>query len=275
MYSRLTIRRARPGNGHGSRDLASAAPTHLHHVAIDFEHQTLAEGFAESIVDFGKPVFLSLLGVTQYLTIDATVRILCDVATMTVPGSELVFQFVQPPATLARDEAALVTAFAERNGAAGEPWLSYFEPAEMERHLLAAGFSRTVHFGPKEATERYLRGRGDGLCMPAYFSMIKGVDRIILAVMRIIGEASLQPPACSREDRPAGGFSPPSITAAVDVRRHCPTSRYCQDICGHAARFLLMDSLMSCATGRSLPLHLRGRQADSLHPCRRHGRGLN
>ena len=153
--------------------LGIAAPAHLHHISIDFERQTLGEGLAESIIDLGKPVFLSLLGVTQYLTTDATLRMLRDVAVTTAPGSELVFQFVVPPATLARDEAALVTAFAERNGTAGEPWLGYFEPAEMERHLLAAGFSKVVHFGPKEATERYLRGRGDGLCMPAYFSMIK------------------------------------------------------------------------------------------------------
>jgi methyltransferase (TIGR00027 family) len=154
-------------------ELGIAAPTHLHHVSIDFERQTLGEGLAESIVDLGKPVFLSLLGVAQYLTPDATLRTLRDVAATTARGSELVFQFVVPPATLARNEAALVTAFAERNGAAGEPWLSYFEPAEMECHLLVAGFSRVVHFGPEEATERYLRGRGDGLCMPAYFHIIK------------------------------------------------------------------------------------------------------
>jgi methyltransferase (TIGR00027 family) len=154
-------------------ELGIAVPTHLHHVPIDFERQTLAQGLSESIVDLGKPVFLSLLGVLQYLTTDATLRTLRDVAATTASGSELVFQFVVPPATLARDEAALVTAFAERNGAAGEPWLSHFEPAEMERHLLVAGFGRVVHFGPEEATERYLRGRGDGLCMPAYFHMIK------------------------------------------------------------------------------------------------------
>ena len=153
--------------------LGIVAPTRLHHVSIDLERQTLGESLAESIVDLGKPVFLSLLGVTQYLTTDATLRTLRDVASTTATGSQLVLQFVVPPATLARDEAALVTAFAERNGAAGEPWLSYFEPGEMERHLLVAGFSRVVHFGPEEATERYLRGRGDELCTPAYFHMIK------------------------------------------------------------------------------------------------------
>jgi methyltransferase (TIGR00027 family) len=154
-------------------ELGIAAPPHLHHVSIDLEQRTFGEGLADSSVDLGKPVFLSLLGVTQYLTPDAALRTLRDVAATLVPGSELVFQFVVPPATLARDEAALVTAFAERNGAAGEPWLSYFEPTEMERHLLVAGFSWVVHFGPEDATERYLRGRRDGLCLPAYFHRIK------------------------------------------------------------------------------------------------------
>jgi methyltransferase (TIGR00027 family) len=153
--------------------LGLAAPAQLHHVSIDFERQTFREGLAESMVDLGKPVFLTLLGVTQYLTTDATVRMLHDLATITAAGSELVVQFVVPATTLAGDEAALITAFAERNGAAGEPWLGYFEPAEMVHHLLDAGFCNVEHFGPKEATERYLRGRGDGLCLPAYFHMIK------------------------------------------------------------------------------------------------------
>jgi methyltransferase (TIGR00027 family) len=153
--------------------LGIATPMRLHHVPVDFERQTLRESLAASVVDFGKPVFLSLLGVTQYLTTEATVRMLRDVAATMARGSELVFQIVIPAETLAKDEAALVTAWAEHNEAAGEPWLGYFEPLEMERHLRVAGFSGVVHFGAAEATERYLRGRRDGLCMPAYFHMIK------------------------------------------------------------------------------------------------------
>ena len=118
-------------------------------------------------------MFLSLLGVTQYLTKDAALRTLRDVAATTAPGSELVFQFVRPPATLGSDEATLVTVQAELNRAIGEPWLSFFQPAEMERHLLDAGFGQIVHFGLEEATERYLRGRSDRLRLPAHFHMIK------------------------------------------------------------------------------------------------------
>ena len=78
-------------------ELGIAVPTHLHHVSIDFERQTLGQGLADSIVDFGKPVFLSLLGVTQYLTPDATLRTLRDVAATTAPGSELSSSSWCPP----------------------------------------------------------------------------------------------------------------------------------------------------------------------------------
>jgi hypothetical protein len=43
----------------------------------------------------------------------------------------------------------------------------------MEHTLLTAGFNKVVHFGPEDATECYLQGRGDGLRIPAYFHMIK------------------------------------------------------------------------------------------------------
>jgi hypothetical protein len=45
--------------------------------------------------------------------------------------------------------------------------------AEMERHCLDAGFSKIVHSGRKEATERYLAGRGERLRLPAHFYMIE------------------------------------------------------------------------------------------------------
>jgi methyltransferase (TIGR00027 family) len=152
-------------------ELGIATPARLHHISIDFERQTLGEGLLASAVDLERRVFLSLLGVTQYLTKDAALRTLRDVAATTAPGSELVFQFVKPPTMLTSDEAALVTGQAERYE--GEPWLSFFEPMEMEHHLCDAGFGEIVHFGDREATERYVRERGDGLRLPAHFHMIK------------------------------------------------------------------------------------------------------
>ncbi len=154
-------------------ELGIAEPVNLHHVAIDFERQALGAGLAASVVDLGRPVFLSLLGVTQYLTKYAVLAILRDLAAMAALGSELVLQFQLPIARLERDDAALLTAWVENGRAAGEPWLSFFDPEEMERYCLDCGFSKVVHFGPEEAMERYLRGRAEQLRVPAHFRLIK------------------------------------------------------------------------------------------------------
>ena len=118
-------------------------------------------------------MFISMLGVAQYLTKGALARTLRDVAATTAPGSEMVMQYVVPLATFVGDEAALVNGLAARASTSQEPWLSFYEPAEMERVLVDAGFGDIVHFGTEEALERYLRSRTDGLRLPAYFQMIK------------------------------------------------------------------------------------------------------
>ena len=154
-------------------ELGIPVPARLHHVAIDFERTTLADGLAENAVDRARHMFISMLGVAQYLTKGALARTLRDVAATTAPGSEMVMQYVVPLATFAGDEAALIKGLAARASTSQEPWVSFYEPAEMERVLVDAGFGDIVHFGTEEALERYLRSRTDGLRLPAYFQMIK------------------------------------------------------------------------------------------------------
>jgi hypothetical protein len=38
--------------------------------------------------------------------------------------------------------------------AVGEPWLSFFEPEEMETYLKETGFGKVHHFGPEQRTKR-------------------------------------------------------------------------------------------------------------------------
>ncbi|MBV8457451.1 MAG: class I SAM-dependent methyltransferase [Acetobacteraceae bacterium] len=152
--------------------LGIAEPPELHHIPIDFERNTLAEGLREGSVDLGKPVFVSWLGTTQYLTTEAVVQTLHDIGRVTSPGSQIVLQFIVPSTSLADDEAALVHALAARAASLGEPWLSFFHPAEIEDHLHSAGFDDITSFDHKQATDRYLRGRFDCLSLPAYFHMM-------------------------------------------------------------------------------------------------------
>jgi methyltransferase (TIGR00027 family) len=152
--------------------LGIQVPARLHYVPIDFERETLTAGLAAGGINFQAATFFSWLGVTQYLSPAAVLDTLREIAGLAAPGSEIVFQFIVPAATLAGDESALVTTLAAQAVAVGEPWLSFFEPEETEAHLRQMGFEKVRRFGPQQATERYLLGRPDGLQVPAYFHMM-------------------------------------------------------------------------------------------------------
>jgi methyltransferase (TIGR00027 family) len=154
------------------QELGIKQPARLHYVPIDFEQETLTAGLTAGGINFNAPMFFSWLGVTQYLSPATVLGALREIAELAAPGSEIAFQFVVPPATLAGDERALVTELAAQSATIGEPWLSFFEPEELEAHLKRIGFGKVLHFGPQQAAERYLLGRSDGLSLPAYFRMI-------------------------------------------------------------------------------------------------------
>jgi methyltransferase (TIGR00027 family) len=145
----------------------------LHFVPIDFERQTLAEGLGVGEFNRSAMAFFSWLGVTQYLTREAVLHTLREITGMAAHGSELVMQFIVPPTKLSETEGNLVTALARRAAEVGEPFLSYFEPDDLEAHLRQVGFTTITQFGADEATERYLSGRAYGLSLPSYFRIIK------------------------------------------------------------------------------------------------------
>jgi methyltransferase (TIGR00027 family) len=153
-------------------ELGIKIPERLHYVPVDFERETLMNGLSAAGVNLRAATFFSWLGVTQYLTSTAVLNTLREVARLAAPGSEIVFQFIVPAATLVGKERAVVEALAARAAAVGEPWLSFFTPEELEVHLKQLGFKEIIHFGRHNATERYLTGRSDQLRLPAYFHMI-------------------------------------------------------------------------------------------------------
>jgi methyltransferase (TIGR00027 family) len=155
------------------KELGIKSPRTLRHIPIDFEHETLISGLTAGGVNRNAKAFFSCLGVTQYLTRDAVLNTLREITSATAPGTELVVQFIVPAATLSREEGNLVTAAAARAATMGEPWLSFFDPDDLETNMTQIGFDQIVHFGSKEATERYLLGRTDGLTLPGFFRMIK------------------------------------------------------------------------------------------------------
>lgn len=123
-------------------------PSNAGFATIDFERESLRDGLLRHGISPAARAFFSWLGVTMYLREDAVDAVLRSVAEFPA-GSEIVLTFASASDT--------PRAVAERAAEAGEPWLSFFEPAQMREKLLAAGFTSVELLTPAAAESRYFR----------------------------------------------------------------------------------------------------------------------
>jgi methyltransferase (TIGR00027 family) len=156
--------------------LRIAEPNDVVFVPLDLERQPLVDGLCAGGYHVGEPAFLSWLGTTQYLTADAVVKTLRDVAAL-APRTEIVFTYQVPEGRLNELDRRVLGLLTARATAGGAPWLSSFEPAGLTAQLETLGFSAVVDFGPEQASTRYLSGRTDGLSAPPWSHLMHAVVR--------------------------------------------------------------------------------------------------
>jgi methyltransferase (TIGR00027 family) len=144
------------------RELGIGRPPNLTFLPIDFERETLVNGLREGGYPLDKPAFVSWLGVTQYLTREAVLSTLKEVAAL-ARGTEISFTFIVPQALWVGDGQRMFPIAVASTAASGEPWISFFDPAELASQLKQLGFNRVVHFSPDDANDLYFSGRTDGL----------------------------------------------------------------------------------------------------------------
>ncbi|HKU12805.1 MAG TPA: class I SAM-dependent methyltransferase [Steroidobacteraceae bacterium] len=121
-------------------------PPNVGFATLDFERESLRDGLLRHAISPTALTFFSWLGVTMYLPRPAIDAVLQSVAEFPA-GSEIVLTFASASDT--------PRAIAERAAQAGEPWLSFFEPAQMQAVLHAAGFTSVELLTPEEAERRY------------------------------------------------------------------------------------------------------------------------
>lgn len=141
---------------------AIALPSNLVFVALDFEHQTLADGLAEAGLDFQKPAFFGWLGVVPYLTFEAF-RATLSVAAQMPAGSAVTFDYAVDRDTLSPIGRVAFDRLAERVAAAGEPFRLFFTPETLDAELRREGFGRIEQVGSAELNDLYFNNRADGL----------------------------------------------------------------------------------------------------------------
>ncbi len=144
------------------REAGIAIPDSLTFAPVDFEQQTLADGLNRAGFRADEPAFFSMLGVVVYLTKTAVMETFKFVASLPA-GSEIVFDNGILSSMMTERQRSAREYLARRVAAIGEPWITYFDPASLERDLRAMGFKQVEDFGPEAAKERYFKDRTDGL----------------------------------------------------------------------------------------------------------------
>lgn len=148
-------------------ELGFGIPASLHFVPVDFEAgEAWWERLGASGFDFHKPSVVASTGVSMYLTKEAIMATLRQVATLS-QGSTFVMSFMLPielndPGIRPGVERAAAGAKAN-----GTPWLSFFTPAEMLALACEAGFANVAHISAASLAERYFADRTDGLRPPS------------------------------------------------------------------------------------------------------------
>jgi methyltransferase (TIGR00027 family) len=130
-----------------------ALPPWLTFVPVDFERDNLGEKLADAGFQQNAPAFFTWLGVVPYLTEEAIGGTLDYMAS--IQGSEVVFDYMEPPEGFSEEMRALVTKRTEQLEKENERWASRFEPAGMAAFLGAHGFSEIEDISFQEIKAKF------------------------------------------------------------------------------------------------------------------------
>jgi methyltransferase (TIGR00027 family) len=160
----------RPGHQAWKRrrliEVGFGIPEWLRLVSVDFEAgETWWERLAAAGFDAAQPAVVACAGVSMYLTREAIAATLRQVAAL-APGSSLAMTFLLP-LDLMDPEVRSGFELAQKGArASGTPFVSFFAPSETLSLARAAGLNAR-HVSTADLTDRYFKGRSDGLRLSA------------------------------------------------------------------------------------------------------------
>jgi methyltransferase (TIGR00027 family) len=140
----------------------ASVPANVRFVPADLGREVLADVLDRGGFDRTRPAFFSWLGVTIYLTREANVATLREVARVAAPGSEIAFTYVDERA-LEAGRSEVMERLREGPASLGEPWLSGFDPRTLGAMLRAVGLELVEDLDGAALTARYCAERTDGL----------------------------------------------------------------------------------------------------------------
>lgn len=144
-------------------ELGFELPRSLHFVPVDFESGSpWWEALVEAGFDSRKPAVVASTGVSMYLTGEAIIATLRQVAAL-APGSTFAMEFLLPLELTGSEDRAGHQASSRGARRSGSPFLSFFTPQQMLSMASEARFRDVEYVSAAALNERYFSGRADGL----------------------------------------------------------------------------------------------------------------
>jgi O-methyltransferase involved in polyketide biosynthesis len=120
-----------------------------------------------------EPSFLSMLGVTMYLTLETMMATMEYITSSTPPGSGIVFDYVVHPSSQNYLRRLVFRLLARRLARAGEPWVCFLDPHLLVMDLKTIGFTQAEDIGPEEINTRFFKDRADKLMVGNFGHLMK------------------------------------------------------------------------------------------------------
>lgn len=137
-------------------------PANHHFIPVDFTRENLVSALKNASYDPRSLSFFSWLGVTHYLPEESIYSTLKDIASISAPGSQIVFDYWDISAFDPAKSSNRIKSIIESTKRIGEPVITGFDPATLSGELARLGFGLRENLSPDEIRRRYFEGRSDG-----------------------------------------------------------------------------------------------------------------
>ncbi len=146
-------------------ELDFGVPAYLHFVPVNFETSSWWEQLLKAGFNINKPAVVACTGVTLYLTKEAIIATLNQLATL-ASGSKLAMTFYLPMELLDEEDKPIHEIGEKGAREAGTPFVSFFSPNEILALAREAGFKEAETISTKDMEQLYFADRTDNL-LPA------------------------------------------------------------------------------------------------------------
>jgi methyltransferase (TIGR00027 family) len=138
-------------------------PTNLTFLEVDFDRQDFAALLPSSGFDRTAPSFFLCEGVVHYLTAEAVDLTVRSIASLSAPGSRLVFTYIHRGLFDGSVSFGDLKSVPSTLKESGEKWTFGFHPDELAHYLAERGFTLITDIGSVDYRMRYMGASGPHL----------------------------------------------------------------------------------------------------------------